>query len=158
MMCKKFMKCTIKKCLNINNDVNLDLLQTTSMPMGARLPSTTTMLFSRPLRGLLPKMSWEPMKINNDDTQYEAFQALQDKYVKNNDNHKDLLSFHIESTAAMQHEDGGPLAHRVIKEANISDHRGRFCISRVMKSGWQITLNMRHICSTPVTTEQYLWK
>ena len=46
--------------------------------------------------------------------------------------------------------------HRVIKEANSSDLNGRSYIIRVMKTGRIITWDIRHICSTQVTTEQYL--
>ena len=51
-------------------------------------------------------MNREPRNINNDDTQYEAPEACQRKYSKDNDTHKDSLSFPIRSTAATQHEDG----------------------------------------------------
>ena len=55
----------------------------------------------------------------------------------------------------MQYEDGGPWTPEVIEEATSSDNRERSYI-RVMKMGTLITWNMMHICSTPVTTEQYL--
>ena len=106
-VCIKFVKCTIKKGLDTNNDVNLTLLQTRSTPINAVLPSLAMLLFNRPIRGLLPEMNREPIKINNDDAQYEALKAHQHKDVKNNDTHKDSLSFPIGSTIAVQHEDGG---------------------------------------------------
>ena len=72
------------------------------------------------------------------------------------DTQKDSISFPVRSTLAMQHEDGGPWAHGTTGEANSSDHRGRSYIIRAMKMGRLITLSMRHIHSTPVTTKQYL--
>ena len=68
-----------------------------------------------------------------------------------------ILPFPIGSTVAIQYEDGKPWMHRVIKEPNSSDHRRRSYIIRVTKIGRLITQNIRHICSTPVTTEKYLW-
>ena len=78
-------------------------------------------------------MNRKHMNINNDDAQYEALKAYQDKYIKDNYIHKDSLSFHIGFTAAMQHEDGEPWIHRVIEEANNSDHGGRSYIIRVIR-------------------------
>ena len=41
-----------------------------------------TMLFNRPIRGLLPQVNREPIDINNDDAQYKALKAHQNKYIK----------------------------------------------------------------------------
>ena len=48
--------------------------------------------------------------------------------------------------------------HSVIEEANNSDHNGRSYIVRVIKMGRLIMWNTRHICSIPITTEQYHWE
>ena len=56
----------------------------------------------------------------------------------------------------MQHEDGGPWTHGILKEAKSKDHRGGSFIIRVTIMGRLLTWNTRHICSTPITTEQYL--
>ena len=70
-------------------------------------------------------MNRELININNDDAQYEALKACQDKYVKDSDTHKDSLSFPAMYTVALQCEDWGPWMHGVIKEANNNDHKGR---------------------------------
>ena len=116
------------------------------------------MLFIWPIRSLLPQMNREPISINNDDAQYEALKVCQNKSVKKKDTHKDSLSFPKGSTVALQHEDGGPWMHRVIDEVNNSDHKGRSYIIRVVTMSRPITWNRRHICSSPVTTEKYLWE
>ena len=54
------------------NDVNLALLQIRSTPITIGLPNPAILLLNRPIRGLLPKMSREPININIDDAQYEA--------------------------------------------------------------------------------------
>ena len=64
----------------------------------------------------------------------------------------------IGSTVAIQYEDGGPWMHRVIEEANKIDHNGRSYTNRVMNTGRLIMQITRHICSTPITTQQYLWE
>ena len=88
--------------------MNLALLQISSTPISSGLPSPVTLLFNRTIGGLLTQMNKDPMIINNDEHQYEALKAHQDKYIKENDTSKDSLSFPVASTVAMQHEDGGP--------------------------------------------------
>ena len=65
------------------------------------------LLFNRPVGGLVPQMNREPIKINNDDAQYETPKAQQGKYVKDKDA-KTHCSFPIGCPVAMQHEDGEP--------------------------------------------------
>ena len=72
----KHVKCTIRK-----DDVNPALLQIQSVPIGAGLPSPASLLFSRPIRGLLPQMYREPTTINTDDAYYEALKIHQNKYL-----------------------------------------------------------------------------
>ena len=80
------------KCLDTNNDVSLSLLQIRSTPIGAGL-SPAILLFNRPIRGLLFQMNRKSINIKNDDAQYEALKAYQDKYVKDNDTCTDSLLF-----------------------------------------------------------------
>ena len=93
------------------------------MPIDEGLPSPAILLFKRPIKSLLPQMNREPININNDDIHYEVLKAHHNKYVKNNDTHKDPLSFPTGSTEAVHCEDVEPWMHGVIKEANSSDHR-----------------------------------
>ena len=51
------------------------------IPIGAGLPSPATQLFNRPMVGL----NREPININNDDAQYKAFKARQNKDIKGSD-------------------------------------------------------------------------
>ena len=70
--CVKFMKCTIKKCRQNNNDANFALLQIRSTPIGTGIPSPAKLLFSRPIGGLLPEVRREPININKDDEYYKT--------------------------------------------------------------------------------------
>ena len=106
----------------------------------------------------MPKISRESINTNNDDVQYETLKACHSKYTRDNDTHKDSLSFLIRSTVAIQHEDGGPWMHGVIKGTNNSYHNWRSYIVRVTKTGRLIILNTRHIGNTTITIEQHLWE
>ena len=149
--CIQLIKYTIKECLGSNNDVNLVLLQMRSTSMCVGIPSPAMQPFNRPIWGLSHQMNKDPIDISNNDAQYEALKAYQNKYVKNNDNHKDSLSFPAGSIVTVQHEDGRPWTHKVTNEVNSSNQKGRYYIIRVMNI-WRLQVqNMRHICSTPVT-------
>ena len=63
----------------------------------------------------------------------------------------------MESTVAIQCEDGGSWMHRVIEEASSSEHNQRSYIVRVMKTDRLMTWNTRYLHNTPITTQQYLW-
>ena len=52
----KFVKCSIKKCRQTNNDVHFALLQIRSTLVNAGLPSPAMMLFNIPIRALLPQI------------------------------------------------------------------------------------------------------
>ena len=77
------------------------------MPVGTGLPSSARMPFNRPNRGLLLQMNREPINVNNDDTCYEALEAHQKKYDKDNDTQKDPYLFLRGTTVAVHQEDMG---------------------------------------------------
>ena len=114
----KFVKCTIKKCRQTNNDVHFALLQIRSILVGTGLPSAASLLFNRPIRALLLQIGKEPINVNNDDESYEALKSRQEAYTKNNDTHKDSTFFSAGSTVAVQREDGSPWMHGMIMECN----------------------------------------
>ena len=101
--CIKFVKCTIKKCRQTNNNVHFVLLQIRSTLVGAALPSTALMLFSRPIRALLPQIGREPININ-DDEYYETLKARKEVYTKNNHTHEDSTFFSAGSTVVVKME------------------------------------------------------
>ena len=96
--CIKFVKCTIKKCRQTNNDVHFAFLQKRSTLIGARLPCSAMMLFNRTRRTLLPQIGREPINFSNDGEYYETLKSKKEAYTKNNDTHKDSASFSIGST------------------------------------------------------------
>ena len=47
--CVKFMKCTMKKCIENNDDIHIALLQIRAMPLEPGLPSQARLLFNHPI-------------------------------------------------------------------------------------------------------------
>ena len=94
--------------------------------------------------------------MNKNDAQYEGLKAHEDKHVKTNC--KDSLCFPMGSVLAMQCLKCWPLTYGITEVANSCDHKGGSYIIRLMKKGTLIIWNMRYICSTPVSTGQYLWE
>ena len=72
----KFMKCTIKKCPDNNDDVNLALLQMGSTPISTEPTSPATILFNRPIRAMLPQINRKPITCNADNEHYDALKTL----------------------------------------------------------------------------------
>ena len=70
--------------------------------------------------------------------------------------HKDLLSFPIGSTMAVQCRDGGPYMPGLIEETNNTDQNGQSYIIRVIKRGTLIMHNTRNIHRISITMEQYI--
>ena len=63
----KFVKCTLKKCFDSRGDPHIALLQIQMIPLGQRLPSPTMMLFSCPIRGIIPIINRPLVGMDNDD-------------------------------------------------------------------------------------------
>ena len=102
-----FLKCTIMKCIQNNNDVNFALLQIRSLPIGAGIPSPATLLFYRPIRALLPQIGREPINIS--DAYYKALKSKHKPYIKKNDTCKNsYLIFHRIYSNCFQREDRDP--------------------------------------------------
>ena len=126
-----------------------------STPIDAWQPSPATLLFNKQMRALLPQINMEPINLKVDDEHCEAPKTCQDKYIKGNVTSKDSFSSPIGSTVADQHKEW---VHGMVEEMNVTDHQGQSCIIRVMNTGKLIMHNMRYICNTLISTEQYLWE
>ena len=70
--CKTFVKHTVNKCLDTNQDIIIALLKVHSTAVGAGLPSPATVLFNRPIQGLSPQMNKDPINIDNNDPHSEV--------------------------------------------------------------------------------------
>ena len=62
----------IKKCFDTNNDTYLALLQGYLTPIDPGLPRPVTLLFNRPIRGIMPKLNRPAILFDHDDDHYAA--------------------------------------------------------------------------------------
>ena len=124
--CLKFVKQTMKKCFDNNTDVNLALIQIRSMPVGPGLLSPATLLFNRPMRGLVPSTSRMLINIDYDEDNYHKLKAEQNEASKNNDTFNKYTLFPIGSTEAVQWEDGGLCTHGTTPGHWDASHNGRW--------------------------------
>ena len=97
------------------------------------------------------------MNVNNDDEYHKALKWRQEKCPYNNDTHKDSKLFSQASTVMVQMEGMDPWMDGMIIEGNSKDQQGWLYSVQVMKMGWAIIQNTKHIKHTPVTIEWYLW-
>ena len=47
----------MKKCMEVNNDIDPTLLKIRSAPVGLGLPSPTTLVLNRVIKGLIPRIN-----------------------------------------------------------------------------------------------------
>ena len=82
----------MKECFETNKDINIALLQIGPTPILPELLSPATILFSRPVGHLLPKMNRVPMLYDFDDDNYVTYKQRQCA-GKVKDTCKDLLLY-----------------------------------------------------------------
>ena len=154
--CIKFIKHTMKKCIEINNDIHVALLQIKSTPLEPGLPSPASLLFNHPIWSIMTIINRLPIKSDNDDEHYEAFINRQAKNDRKYDTARNYDLFSIGSTVAVQQEDGGPCTHGTVVGRGNHKHNNKSYTIRVTKTGCIIARNSKHIKTTPTTAEQYL--
>ena len=84
--CIKFVKLILKKCFDSKGDPHIALLQIHMTPLGPGLPSSVTMLFTCPIRGIIPIINRPPADKDNDGEHYEVLIRRQTKDDKNQGN------------------------------------------------------------------------
>ena len=67
----KFIKHTIKKCIDTKSDIPIALLQITLTPLGPGLPSPAMLLFSDPRRGIMPITNRPQINSNDNNDHFE---------------------------------------------------------------------------------------
>ena len=70
--CIKFIKHTMKKCIESNDDTHIALLQIRATPLEPGLPSPASLLFNHPIWDIMPIINRKPINSDNDDDHYEA--------------------------------------------------------------------------------------
>ena len=110
-VCIKFMKHTMKKCNETNDDIHIALLQIRAPPLKRGLPSPAMLFFNHPIQGIMPIINRIPINSDNDEDHYEALVKRQTRNDKNYDTARNYDFFSIGSIVAVQQEDGdqGPM-------------------------------------------------
>ena len=101
-VCIKFIKHTMNKCIETNEDIHVALLQIRVTPLEPRLPIPATLLFNYQIWIVMPIINRLPINSDNHDEHYEA---LVNRQAKNNikyDTARNYDLFSIESTVAFQ--------------------------------------------------------
>ena len=94
------------------------LLQIHTTPLGQGLPSPATLMFNRPVHGIMPVVDCKSIGHDCGD---EYQHKLVDRQQKNNNDASPVFAFiPIGSTVAIQQEDGVPWTHGMI--VGIGDH------------------------------------
>ena len=65
--CIKFIKCTFKKCTDSGSDINMALLQMQMTLLGHSLLSPATLMFNRPVHGIMPVIDHKSLIEDCDD-------------------------------------------------------------------------------------------
>ena len=99
--CIKFIKHTIKKCLDSGGDIHMALLQMRTTPLGQDLPSPATLLFNCLVCGIMPVIDRKPISVDNDDKYHKKLVHMQSKNDTNNDASQVFVSIPIGSTIAI---------------------------------------------------------
>ena len=110
------------KNFDSNNDVYLALLQICSTPIGPGLPSPVSLMFSRPIRGLMPKLSRPPIWFNLEDDHYTALRERQQNADESKDTCKHSPFKPSGSLVAVQREDGGPWTQVILVGHGSEEH------------------------------------
>ena len=98
--CIKFVKCMFKKCTDSGRDINMALLQICMIPLGHRLPSLATLMFNRPVHGIMPILDCKPLVEDCDDEHHAKLIERQQK--NNNDTSAIFPCIPIGSAVAVQ--------------------------------------------------------
>ena len=149
-------KCILKKCFDSRGDPHIALqIQMTSLGQG--LPSPTTMLFNYPMRGIMPIINRPPVGIDNDEKHHKVLIIRETKNDKGKDTSVHFVSIPIESTVAVQWEEGGLWTHDIIEGKGDQNHHDKSYHIHITKTGRLVTQNRQHLKPTQISAEQYLW-
>ena len=91
--CIKFIKQTIKKCIDTKSDIHIILLQIRSTPLRPRMPSPAKLLCNHPIRDIMPITNRVLVNSNNVDAHNKALVKRQTKNDKNYDTSRNYASF-----------------------------------------------------------------
>ena len=151
--CIKFIKFTFKKCTNSGSDINMAPLQIHMTSLGHSLPSLATLLFNRPVHGIMPITDCKPLVEDCDDDHHAKIIKRQQK--NNNDTAVIFSCIPIGSTVAVHQEDGVPWTHGTVVGIGNHNHHNKSYTIQSTTNGRCITHNRHHMKPTAVTADTY---
>ena len=122
--------------------------------LGHGLLSPATLMFNRPVCGIMPVIDHKPLIEDYDDHHHAKIVERQQK--NNNDTAVIFSCIPIGSAVAVQQEDGGPWTHGTVVGIGKCNHHERFYTIQLTTNGRHITCNRHHIKPTAVTADTYI--
>ena len=77
--CIKFIKCTFKKCTDLDRDINMALLQISTTLLDQGLPSPATLMFNGQVQGIMPLLECKPIGQHCDEDHHNKLVDRQPK-------------------------------------------------------------------------------
>ena len=139
--CIKFIKCSIKKCVDSSSHIHIALLQIRSTPLGQGLPSPVTLLFNCLVRGIMPRINRLLINTDSDDEHHTVLVNRHHRNEQDIDTSKNFVSLPIGSTVVVQGEDRGLWTHGTIEDKGNHHHHDRSYKICITKTGRIITCN-----------------
>ena len=121
------------------------LLQIALTLITPRLPSPATLLFNRPAKGILPKISITLVLFDSDKSDHSALVNKQVHANEDEDTNKNISFVPIESIVVVQCKETGPWACGTTMGHGSDDKNGRSYRIRVTKIENTTTRTKRHI-------------
>ena len=140
-VCIKLMKCTMKKCIETNDDIHIALLQIRTTHLEPGLLSPAMLLFNHPKWSIMPIINRIPINSDNDEDHYESLVKKQTRNDKNYDAARNYDLFSIGSTVAVQWEEGWPWTHGTIVGIGDQQHNNRSYTIWITMTGHIVTRN-----------------
>ena len=81
-VCIKFIKCTIKKCLDSGSDMHMGFQEIQTTPLGQGLPSPAMLLLNCPVHCIMPVIDRKPVRVDNDDEHHKKLVYRQSKMTQ----------------------------------------------------------------------------
>ena len=145
------MKCTFKKCDDSDRNINMALLQICMTPLGQGLPSPATLMFNRPVCGIMPILDCKPLVEDCDDDHHAKLAERQQK--NKNVTSAVFRCIPIGSAVVVQQKDSRPWIHGTIVGTGNHNHHDKSYTIQLTINGRCITCNRHHIKPTSVTAD-----
>ena len=123
--CIKFLKHTLRRCVDTNAGPHIALLQIRSISLEQGLPSPGTLSFDQPKRSIMSILNRPLINTNNTDDHYKTLVKWQTEGGKIYDTLRNFYSISIGYTVVVQSDDGALRMHgAIIKDTTtiMTDH------------------------------------